>query len=52
VVDAVLRYRQDDIELAFGVNNLLDERYSTIAYNQTYYPMPGRQAHTTLSVRF
>lgn len=52
VVDAVLRYRQDDIELAFGVNNLLDERYSTIAYSQTYYPMPGRQAHTTLSVRF
>lgn len=52
VVDAVLRYRQDDIELALGVNNLLDERYSTIAFGQTYYPMPGRQAHTTLSVRF
>jgi outer membrane receptor protein involved in Fe transport len=52
VVDAVLRYRLDDIELAFGVSNLFDERYSTIAYSQTYYPMPGRQAHTTLSVRF
>lgn len=52
VVDAVLRYRQDDIELALGVNNLFDERYSTLAFGQTYYPMPGRQAHTTLSVRF
>lgn len=52
VVDAVLRYRLDDIELAFGVSNLFDERYGTIAYSQTYYPMPGRQAHTTLSVRF
>lgn len=52
VVDAVVRYRQDDIELALGVSNLFDERYSTIAFSQTYYPMPGRQAHTTLSVRF
>ena len=52
VVDAVVRYRQDDIELALGVNNLFDERYSTLAFSQTYYPMPGRQAHTTLSVRF
>lgn len=52
VVDAVVRYRRDDLELALGVNNLFDERYSTIAFSQTYYPMPGRQAHTTLSVRF
>lgn len=52
VVGAVVRYRQDDIELALGVNNLFDERYSTLAFSQTYYPMPGRQAHTTLSVRF
>jgi outer membrane receptor protein involved in Fe transport len=52
VVDAVVRHRLDDLELALGVSNLLNERYSTLAYSQTYYPMPGRQAHLTASVRF
>lgn len=52
VVDAVVRHRLDDIELALGVSNLFNERYSTLAYSQTYYPMPGRQAHVTASVRF
>lgn len=52
VLDAVVRYHQDDVELALAVSNLFDERYSTIAFGQTYYPMPGRQAHTTVSVRF
>ena len=52
VVDAALRHRHEDIEWAFGVSNLFDERHSTLAFSQTYYPMPGRQAHTTLSVRF
>lgn len=52
VVDAVVRHRLDDLELALGVSNLLNERYSTLAYSQTYYPMPGRQAHLTASLRF
>ncbi len=29
-------------KLFFGINNIFNELYSTVAYSQTYYPMPTR----------
>jgi outer membrane receptor protein involved in Fe transport len=42
VVDVALRRDFGNVQIAAGINNLLNEVYSTIAYSATYYPMPGR----------
>jgi iron complex outermembrane receptor protein len=39
-------------QLAAGVNNLFDKVYSTIAFSETYYPMPERNAYASLRWRF
>jgi outer membrane receptor protein involved in Fe transport len=51
VWDIGVQHRQDGVEVGVGVSNLFDERYSTVAYNQTYYPMPGRQAYIKVSMQ-
>ena len=42
VVDAKLTYTYKEWSVFFGVNNILNEYYSTISYHEKYYPMPGR----------
>lgn len=51
VWDIGVQHRLDGVEVGVGVSNLFDERYSTVAYNQTYYPMPGRQAYIKVSMQ-
>lgn len=38
------RLGKDTLTWTFGVQNLFDEVYTTKAYSQTVYPMPGRRA--------
>ena len=52
VVDTKLTYERGAVTFFAGVNNVLDERYSTIAYSETYYPMPGRNVYGGLEWRF
>lgn len=50
VVNAKAGYTfKQDRKLSCGVNNLFDEHYSTIAYSETYYPMPTRNYYCELS---
>lgn len=42
VFDCKLTYERDGLTLFAGVNNVFDELYSTVAYSETYYPMPER----------
>ncbi len=48
VLDLGLAVEQAHWRLAAGINNALDEVYSTSAYSQTFYPMPGRNLYTSL----
>ena len=52
VIDAKLTYRQGPVKLFFGVNNLLDELYSTAAYGEQYYPMPVRNFYGGMELLF
>lgn len=38
-----------ELKVSAGVSNLFDQVYSTLAYSQTYYPMPGRQVFVSAS---
>ncbi len=40
--DARLRYRRARWEAWAGVENVFNEFYSTLAYSEAHYPMPGR----------
>jgi TonB-dependent siderophore receptor len=42
VFDGKLTYRYKGVKCFAGVNNILDELYSSVAYSETYYPMPTR----------
>ena len=44
VFDLALSVRSGAATWSAGVNNLFDKVYSTIAYSNTYYPMPERTA--------
>jgi iron complex outermembrane recepter protein len=52
VCDTKLRVQRGAFELSAGINNLFNEVYSTIAYSETYYPMPERNYYVALSARF
>lgn len=39
-------------QLAAGINNVFDKVYSTIAFSETYYPMPERNGYASLRWRF
>ncbi|MBW2018238.1 MAG: TonB-dependent receptor, partial [Deltaproteobacteria bacterium] len=45
VFDGKLTYKREQFKLFFGVNNIFDELYSTVAYSETYYPMPTRNIY-------
>ena len=43
LIDSKLSYAWQEGRRAYiGINNILDTLYSTIAYSETYYPMPTR----------
>ncbi len=52
VVDGKLTYTRDRFKIFVGVNNILDEVYSTLAYSETYYPMPTRHVYGRVEWRF
>jgi len=52
VVDGKLTYQTPGPKIFFGVNNIFDELYSTVAYNEWAYPMPGRNAYAGLEWTF
>jgi iron complex outermembrane receptor protein len=45
VLDCKLTYKYDGFKIFGGVNNILDELYSTTAYSESYYPMPTRNIY-------
>ena len=42
VVDTRATYQYSGFKFFAGINNMFDEMYSTVAYSEAYYPMPGR----------
>ena len=42
VCDTRATYQYRGVKLFAGINNMFDEIYSTVAYSEAYYPMPGR----------
>ena len=51
VVDTVLRYEQGGLDISTGITNVFDEVYTTKAYSQTVYPMPGRGGYVAVNWR-
>jgi outer membrane receptor protein involved in Fe transport len=49
VCDTRATYQYGGFKLFAGINNLFDEMYSTVAYSEAYYPMPGRNFYTGVS---
>ncbi|MCG6909096.1 MAG: TonB-dependent receptor [Deltaproteobacteria bacterium] len=49
VIDTRATYLFGNFKLFAGINNLFDEMYTTVAYSEAYYPMPGRNAYAGLS---
>jgi len=45
-------YRFNNIDLFAGINNISNEVYSTLAFAETYYPMPERNYYAGLSIAF
>lgn len=52
VCDAQIRIMLGHVEVFGGINNLFGKVYSTIAYSNTVYPMPGRNAYVGIRVEF
>jgi outer membrane receptor protein involved in Fe transport len=52
VFDGKLTYECQGVKLFAGVNNIFDEMYSTVAYSETYYPMPTRNFYGGMEWRF
>jgi len=42
VCDTRATYQYRVFKVFAGINNMFDEMYSTVAYSEAYYPMPGR----------
>ncbi|MBW2611238.1 MAG: TonB-dependent receptor [Deltaproteobacteria bacterium] len=45
VFDTRATYLYGKFKLFAGMNNMFDEMYSTVAYSEAYYPMPGRNVY-------
>lgn len=52
VCDVAARVKWGHTSFSFAVNNVFDRTYSTLAYSETYYPMPGRNLRLTAGVQF
>jgi iron complex outermembrane receptor protein len=48
VLDTAWRLQWRQCQITLGVNNVLDRAYSTLAFSNTYYPMPERHAYVAL----
>ena len=51
VADLKLTYQYKGLKVFAGINNLFNEYYSTVAYSETYYPMPDRNFFLGLEYR-
>jgi outer membrane receptor protein involved in Fe transport len=49
VFDAKLTYEFRKITLFCGVNNILNELYETVAFSESYFPMPTRNYYAGLA---
>ncbi len=45
VFDTRATYLYGKFKLFAGMNNMFNEMYSTVAYSEAYYPMPGRNVY-------
>jgi len=52
VVDGKLTYQTPGPKVFFGVNNMFNEQYATVAYSEWAYPMPGLNAYGGLEWTF
>lgn len=52
VVNTVWRLQGKAWKVSLGINNLLDEVYTTQAYSGTVYPMPGRSGYLELRLSY
>lgn len=51
-VDLKAFYQWGGAEIFAGINNLFNDFYSTSAYGDAFYPMPGRHAYAGLTYTF
>lgn len=49
VCDTRATYQISGFKLFAGINNMFDAMYSTVAYSEAYYPMPGRNYYAGVS---
>jgi iron complex outermembrane recepter protein len=52
IFDIKATYDKNGLKVFVGANNLLDERYETSSFSESYYPMPGRNFYAGAEVRF
>ena len=53
LIDSKLTYEwREGRRVYVGINNMLDTLYSTIAYSETYYPMPTRNYYAGVDWKF
>jgi len=52
VLDGKLTFTRRGFKIFVGINNILDELYSTTAYSESLYPMPTRNMYGGLEWRF
>ena len=52
VWDTALRIEGRGLQVSAGINNLFNEVYSTLAFSETYYPMPERNFYVALRSTF
>lgn len=52
LVDTSISYEHKEWTLMAGINNLFDKAYTTMGYNETYYPMPGRNGFIRVRLKF
>ncbi len=51
-VDTAFRFAARGLQVTLGVKNLFNEVYSTVAYSNTFYPMPERSFYVQLQAAF
>jgi iron complex outermembrane receptor protein len=49
--DSKVSYTYKKLNLFAGINNILDERYSTVAFSESYFTMPTRNYYAGLELR-
>ena len=52
VLDGKITYQYKNFYVLAGIKNIFDELYSTSAYSERYYPMPGREFYGGVEWRY